>query len=107
MRSSRDRARPEAANRALATATALSLGSARDVVTCRPGTPGAPNCAIAGGSAVVAMSAPEFSGDSATIFVRVLKPYHRGGMYTQVTRLTLRKRDTAWAVDRARVIFVT
>jgi hypothetical protein len=106
-RSARDRARSEATNRALSEATGLALGSASDAVSCDAGVTRSRNCSIRGGSALVAMSAPEFDADSAIINVRVVKPDRRGGMFVKVTQLTLRKRDGAWVVDRARIMFIT
>ena len=106
-RSAQDQARPEAVNRALIEATGLPLGSASDVLSCDARVGRASNCSIMGASALVAMSAPQFDADSATINVRVLEPDPRGGWHVQVTLLTLRKRDGAWAVDRARIMFET
>ena len=106
-RSTQDQARPDAVNRALIEATGLQLGSVDDAGRCDARVGRAPNCSIMGASALVAMSAPQFEADSATISVRVLDPDPRGGWHVQVTLLTLRQRDGAWAVDRARIMFET
>lgn len=106
-RSVRDRGRSESANRALVEATGLSLGSPSEVVSC-PGPPRAVGCMIAGGSALVSLSAPTFDGDSATITVKALQTGGRGGtLHVEVILLTLRQRQGAWVVDRARTIFIT
>ena len=106
-RSAGDRARSDAENRALAEATGLPLGSPAEAVSC-PGSPRRPDCRIAGGSAIVSLSAPTFEGDSAMITVKVLQTGGRNGtLNVEVIRITLRKREGVWAIDLARTIFIT
>ena len=106
-RSRGDRMRSDTVNRTLEQATGLALGSTRDVVVCGAGTRGTPECAITGGSGVVAMSEPSFDVDSARLYVRIMKPYRRGGMFVEVVALTLRRGADAWVIGRARTIFIT
>ena len=106
--SAKDRARPEAMNRAIQSATAVTLSSAKDAVVC-DGTDRYPNCSIRGGSALVALGIPEIAGDSATMRVHVVEPGGRNGtLDRQTIALTLwKKPDGTWQVIKSDVIFVT
>lgn len=98
--------RPQARSEAIARAIQATIRSEADVKACQ-----SPNqkCKLSGVSALLTLSAPSISGDSATLLAQIVQnsPSSRQPTDFETVVLTLRRRGTQWAVVAERQLGIS